>query len=267
MARADRRSRVDDFYRRVAETLIERMQEGKATWTQAWEPGANSLPYNVKTGKPYRGGNTVWLAEKAAKRGYGDARWGTFKQVKDLGGHVRRGEKGCQILFWQFESKRLARGQGTAGRFWTTRGSRSTRHASFRARGCIRTRCSMPTSAMACRPGPSDGALRHGPARGGGAGLPECGCGRAAFRGRPGLLRPRARPDRPALPGPVPQCPVVLPDRAARAGPLDGPPRPAQPGDARAGYRGRILVHAVRPRGAAGGNQLDDDRRPAEPGT
>lgn len=109
MARADRRSRVDDFYRRVAETLIERMQEGKATWTQAWEPGANSLPYNVKTGKPYRGGNTVWLAEKAAKRGYGDARWGTFKQVKDLGGHVRRGEKGCPILFWQFESKRLAR--------------------------------------------------------------------------------------------------------------------------------------------------------------
>ena len=106
---AKRMQKVDDYYRNVAETLIERMQEGKATWTQAWEPGAHSLPYNVKTGKPYRGGNTVWLAEKAAKLGYGEARWGTFKQVKELGGQVLRGEKGTQVLFWQFEARKLAR--------------------------------------------------------------------------------------------------------------------------------------------------------------
>ena len=109
LSRAQRAKRIDDYYRRVADTLIERMQEGKATWTQAWEPGAHSLPYNIKTGKPYRGGNTVWLAEKAAKLSYGDARWGTFKQVKELGGQVLRGEKGTQILFWQFETKKLAR--------------------------------------------------------------------------------------------------------------------------------------------------------------
>ena len=108
---AKRLQRVDDFHRKVADALIERMQEGKATWTQAWEPGASTLPYNVSTGKAYRGGNTVWLAEKAAQRGYGDARWGTFKQVKGLGGAVLKGEKGTQILFWQFESRKLARGK------------------------------------------------------------------------------------------------------------------------------------------------------------
>ena len=109
LSRAQRKQKVDDYYRNVAETLIERMQDGKAVWTQAWEPGANALPYNFSTGKPYRGGNTVWLAEKAAVRGYGDPRWGTFKQALDKGGAVRKGEKGTQILFWQFESRKLAR--------------------------------------------------------------------------------------------------------------------------------------------------------------
>ena len=109
MARARRQSKVDDFYRRVADKLVGRIQEGTATWTQAWKPGERTLPYNVKTGKPYRGGNSVWLANTGEERGYSDARWGTYRQVKDLGGQVRRGERGCAILFWQFEARRLAR--------------------------------------------------------------------------------------------------------------------------------------------------------------
>lgn len=109
MARHDARTRVDDYYRRVAESLISQIEEGTARWTQAWKPGEKALPCNVKTGRQYRGGNSVWLASTADRRGYGDERWGTFKQVRDLGGHVRRGQKGCAILFWQFETKRLAR--------------------------------------------------------------------------------------------------------------------------------------------------------------
>ena len=109
MARPDRRSGVDDYYRGVAESLIAQIEEGTARWTQAWKPGERALPCNVKTGRQYRGGNSVWLASTADSRGYSDERWGTFKQVQDLGGHVRRGEKGCAILFWQFETKRLAR--------------------------------------------------------------------------------------------------------------------------------------------------------------
>ena len=109
MARFDGRSSVDDYYRRVAQSLISQIEEGTAPWTQAWKPGEKALPCNVKTGKQYRGGNSVWLASTADNRGYSDERWGTFKQVRDLGGQVLRGEKGCAILFWQFETKRLAR--------------------------------------------------------------------------------------------------------------------------------------------------------------
>ena len=59
------------------------------------------MPRNVVTGTAYRGGNSVWLASVAERRGYGDERWGTYKQVQGLGGQVRRGKKGSAIVFWQ----------------------------------------------------------------------------------------------------------------------------------------------------------------------
>ena len=106
MARSNGRSKVEDYYRQVADRLIAQIERGTAPWTQAWEPGTRKLPCNVKTGKPYRGMNSVELASAADHRGYSDERWGTFKQVRDLDGRVRRGEKGVAILYWRFEIQR-----------------------------------------------------------------------------------------------------------------------------------------------------------------
>ena len=106
MARGEVRSKADDYYRQVADRLIAQIERGTAPWTQAWEPGASKLPCNVKTGQPYRGMNSVDLASAADQRGYADRRWGTFKQVRDLDGSVRRGEKGVAILYWRFEIQR-----------------------------------------------------------------------------------------------------------------------------------------------------------------
>lgn len=88
---------------------MDQIELGTAPWTEAWKPGEKALPRNIKTGRQYRGCNSVWLASNASSRGFADERWGTFRQVRDIGGHVRRGEKGCPILFWQFEARRLAR--------------------------------------------------------------------------------------------------------------------------------------------------------------
>ena len=101
--------RSDAYYRKVADHLIDQIESGTAPWTQAWQPGEKSMPRNVATGKAYRGGNSVWLASVAEMRGYQDERWGTYKQVQGLGGQVRRGQRGSDILFWQFETRRLAR--------------------------------------------------------------------------------------------------------------------------------------------------------------
>ena len=107
--RRDAAERTEAYYRKVADQLIEQIERGTARWTQAWQPGEKAMPCNVATGKAYRGGNSVWLASVADQRGYDDERWGTYKQVKGLGGQVRRGEKGSAILFWQFEARKLAR--------------------------------------------------------------------------------------------------------------------------------------------------------------
>ena len=51
----------------------------------------------------------MWLMSVAERHGYGDHRWGTYNQVKGLGGQVQRGEKGTRILYWHFEDRRAAR--------------------------------------------------------------------------------------------------------------------------------------------------------------
>jgi len=47
-------------------------------------------------GRPYRGYNVLRLQH----RGYDDPRWLTFNQAKNLGGYVRKGERGTQVLAW-----------------------------------------------------------------------------------------------------------------------------------------------------------------------
>ena len=103
-----------DYFRDVADDLIARIEDGTAAWTQAWKPGERGLPHNLLTGKPYRGLNTVRLASTALARGWQDPRWGTYRQIRETGGQVRRGQQGTRLVYWQFEDRRVARDQ--AGR-------------------------------------------------------------------------------------------------------------------------------------------------------
>ena len=105
----DRLRRIDEYYREVADGLVAQIEKGTAPWTQAWQPGEKALPANLRTGKAYRGGNSVWLLAVAERRGYSDERWGTYRQVRDLDGQVRKGEKGTRILYWHFEDRRIVR--------------------------------------------------------------------------------------------------------------------------------------------------------------
>ena len=99
----------DDYFRRVADVLIAQIKAGTAPWVQSWEAGEHAQPYNLKTGKSYRGGNATWLASVSQTRGYQDERWGTYRQIQEAGGQVRRGQKGASIIYWQWEARRLAR--------------------------------------------------------------------------------------------------------------------------------------------------------------
>ena len=91
--------RSAEYHKEFADRIIKQIKEGVAPWQKPWKPGEKFLPENFKSGKSYRGGNTLNLASVAIERGYSDNRWGTYKQIKAAGGHVRRGEKGTIISY------------------------------------------------------------------------------------------------------------------------------------------------------------------------
>lgn len=100
-------SKQQDYYRDFADKLIDRIREGTAPWQKPWKPGESALPENMASARKYTGGNTLYLAMAADARGYSDNRWGTYRQIKALGGQVRKGETGEHVVFFA-RQKRLA---------------------------------------------------------------------------------------------------------------------------------------------------------------
>ena len=95
----------DDYHTAFASKIKEQIEQGVAPWQKPWKPGEERLPKNIQSGKPYRGGNSVYLSVTQTAKGYGDNRWATYKQIKDMGGQVRKGEKATQVLFYKFDDE------------------------------------------------------------------------------------------------------------------------------------------------------------------
>src|SRR5437868_3352728 len=93
-----------DFRQEVTNQIIEMMENGTAPWQKPWEPGALQLPFNPTTERTYRGGNALHLMAVAARKSFDDPRWLTYRQAQQNGWQVRKGEKGFQIEFWQFDN-------------------------------------------------------------------------------------------------------------------------------------------------------------------
>lgn len=78
----------------VTARIIEALARGTAPWRKCW---GVERPRNLVTGREYRGVNVLLLQSGA----FESAHWLTFKQAKDLGGTVKRGERGTPIVFWK----------------------------------------------------------------------------------------------------------------------------------------------------------------------
>ena len=95
----------DDYHTAFASKIKEQIEQGVAPWQKPWKPGEERLPKNIQTDKPYRGGNSVYLSVTQTAKGYSDHRWATYKQIKDMGGQVRKGEKATHVLFYKFDDE------------------------------------------------------------------------------------------------------------------------------------------------------------------
>jgi len=88
-----------DVYTIVTNRIIEHLEKGVVPWQQPWTEAG--LPKNMITGKNYRGIN-IWLL---ASLNYPQNYFLTFKQVKDLGGNIKKGEKSQEVIFWKWIEK------------------------------------------------------------------------------------------------------------------------------------------------------------------
>lgn len=82
-----------DNYEAVTARIIEALEKGVCPWHKPWA----SEYYNGKTGHRYRGLNVPVLAVS----GFSDPRWMTYRQAQEMGGNVRKGEKGTTVMFWK----------------------------------------------------------------------------------------------------------------------------------------------------------------------
>jgi antirestriction protein ArdC len=91
-----------DAKERVLSSLLDKIKEGKAPWRKPFKDDANFagafVPRNPASKHIYSGINSIVLKLHQEISGYNDPRWMTYNQATELGGQVRKGEKGVQIL-------------------------------------------------------------------------------------------------------------------------------------------------------------------------
>jgi antirestriction protein ArdC len=95
--------KTKDIQEIVTARIVAALENGTAPWRKPWK--GSTIPHNVVTGKPYQGVNWFLLSM------LGGGGFLTYKQAQCLGGNVRKGEKGCPIIFWSFTEKEKPNGE------------------------------------------------------------------------------------------------------------------------------------------------------------
>lgn len=91
-----------DVYQKVTDKIVADLEQGELTWLKAWSAGnldgriVKPLRHN---GVPYNGINVLMLWGAAVEADYLSPFWMTFKQAKELGGHVKKGERGNLVVY------------------------------------------------------------------------------------------------------------------------------------------------------------------------
>jgi antirestriction protein ArdC len=91
-----------DLYQKVTDKIIADLEQGELTWLKPWSAGnmdgriVKPLRHN---GQPYNGINVLMLWGAAMEGGFASPYWMTFRQAKELGAFVRKGERGSQVVY------------------------------------------------------------------------------------------------------------------------------------------------------------------------
>lgn len=88
-----------DIYQQVTDQIIASIEAGTPAWRNAWIGDGGGIPFPLRSnGEQYRGINVLMLWLTAADKGYRSPYWFTFRQAKELGAFVRKGEKSSTVV-------------------------------------------------------------------------------------------------------------------------------------------------------------------------
>ncbi len=91
-----------DVYEGITGQIVAELEKGVRPWMKPWDaahaagPVSKPLRHN---GQAYSGINILMLWASAMERGYSAPIWMTFRQARELGAHVRKGEKGALVVY------------------------------------------------------------------------------------------------------------------------------------------------------------------------
>lgn len=84
-----------DVYKIVNDAIIDKLKAGTLPWKRTWNHFGPAR--NYVSNKPYRGINALLLNFTSSEYPL----FLTFKQAKELGGHITKGAKGNLVVFWK----------------------------------------------------------------------------------------------------------------------------------------------------------------------
>jgi antirestriction protein ArdC len=90
------------LYDEVTGRILAELAEGRLPWVQPWGlNGATSvaLPRNALSSRRYSGINVLILWSAVIEGHYPSQAWLSFKQAREAGGTVRKGEKGTTVVY------------------------------------------------------------------------------------------------------------------------------------------------------------------------
>ena len=91
-----------DVYTRITDQIVEALEAGVRPWMKPWdaEHAAGRITRPLRhNGIPYAGINVVMLWSSAVAQGFAAPIWMTYRQAKQLGGFVKKGEKGSLVVY------------------------------------------------------------------------------------------------------------------------------------------------------------------------
>ena len=90
----------NSIYQEVTDQIISEIEKGAMPWVKPWKSDS-SVEKNIVSKREYNGINRLILGMMTHFKGYQSPFYGSFKQWQDLGGNVKKGEKGIKIVFYK----------------------------------------------------------------------------------------------------------------------------------------------------------------------